>query len=159
MIRTLIFSFLLSSHPVHVSVVSVEYMQSKQAFNLYVELSREDFGKDYDFAFPGEIDEEMVAGFVPDNKQAERYITSKIQIIAGDANLPGVIDDVVMSDDKIKINMSYSCKIKVNIFTVRNSILTELYSDQTNMLIFKFNDIEEGVKLSQTVKEHTFAIK
>jgi hypothetical protein len=37
--------------------------------------------------------------------------------------------------------------------------MTGLYSDQSNMIIVRINDFEEGVKLTSDLTEQTFKIK
>ena len=37
--------------------------------------------------------------------------------------------------------------------------MTDLYADQSNMVIVKVNDFEEGVKLTSEITEQTFKIK
>jgi hypothetical protein len=159
MIRTLLFSFLLSAHPAHVSIASVEYIKAKHAFDIFIKIWEDDFIRDYKLTYNRELNRDSLNKFNLDREIAMKYINDKIQIIADNKILSGIIDNIEISDAEIKLNLSYKFKGKANTFTVRNSIMTELYQDQNNMLIFKYNEIEEGIKFTSEKKERTFKIK
>jgi hypothetical protein len=159
MIRALLFSFLLSSHPVHESIASIEYVSAKKAFDVFVKIGHDDFISDYNITFPGELPSENITGFIPNVEQALKYTDGKIGIKAGGKNLSGVIENIDDSNGEIKIYLRYSYKGNENSFTIRNSIMSDLYTDQTNMLIFKYKETEEGVKFTSDLREQTFNLK
>jgi hypothetical protein len=159
MLRVLFFSFLLSAHPVHVSLTSVVYIPAKHAFDVFVKVWEDDFIRDYKLTYTRELNIDSLNSLNLDREDAGKYINDKIQIIAGDKKLSGVIKNLDISDAEIKFNLSYKFKGDVNNFTVRNLIMTELYQDQNNMLIFKYKGIEEGIKFTSDIIEQTFTTK
>ena len=60
---------------------------------------------------------------------------------------------------KLSMNLEYDYGKKPKTITVKNLIMTDLYSDQSNMIIVKDKDFEEGVKLTSEITEQTFKIK
>ena len=144
MIRILLFLILFSAHPVHVSVSSVEYISDKKAFDVFIKIWEDDFISDYKLTFSRELNLDSINKFGLDKEIAGKYLNDKIQIIAGEKQLTGVINNIEVSDSEIKFNLTYKFKGKVNSFTVRNSLMTELYRDQDNMLIFKYGKNRRG---------------
>jgi len=57
------------------------------------------------------------------------------------------------------MNLTIYATKEVRSINVKNTILTSIYSDQTNMLIVKVNNFEEGVRLTALDTEKTFKIK
>jgi hypothetical protein len=159
MVRILLFSILFSAHPVHVSISSVEYISGTHAFNVFVKIWEDDFLSDYKHTFSRQLNLDSLNKFSLDKEIAMKYINDKIQIIAGDKKLTGNINNLEVSDAEIKFNLTYKFKGKVDSFTIRNLLMTELYQDQNNMLIFKYEGIEEGIRFTSDVKEHTFSTK
>jgi hypothetical protein len=64
-----------------------------------------------------------------------------------------------LEENEISMNMRYKAEKKTKTISVRNLIMTELYKDQSNMLIVRINDFEEGVKLTSDKPEQAFKIK
>jgi hypothetical protein len=63
-----------------------------------------------------------------------------------------------LSDNELRMNLVFGAAGKVNSITVKNLIMTSLYSDQANMIIVKVNDFEEGVRLTSLETEKRFEI-
>jgi hypothetical protein len=73
--------------------------------------------------------------------------------------LSGKLDDMNLSDNEISMNFDFLAVKKPKAFSVKNLIMTGLYSDQSNMIIVKINDLEEGFKLTPDNTEQTFNLK
>jgi hypothetical protein len=159
MIRVLFFSILLSAHPVHVSLGSAEYIQAKHAFDVYIKVWEDDFISDYKLTYSRALNIDSLINLNLLKEEIGKYVNDKVQIIAAGKKLSGIIENLDISEAGIKINLSYRFIGKANSFTVRNLIMSDLYQDQTNMLIFKYKEIEEGVKFTHEIKELTFTIK
>ena len=89
----------------------------------------------------------------------EKYLQEKIIIIVNEEQLSGKLQDMQMTDNEISMNLEFDSGEKPNTITVKNLIMTGLYTDQSNMIIVKINDFEEGVKLTSDITEKTFKIK
>lgn len=159
MVSVLFFSILLSAHPVHVSMTSIDYITENQSFNVFVKILEDDFIKDYKLTFGNEPYIDSFKNSELTKEDAEKYINSKMQILADDKKLSGVIENIEISDEEIKLNMSFKFKGKADSFTIRNLLMNDLYADQTNMLIFKYKEIEEGIKFTSDIIEQTIITK
>jgi hypothetical protein len=56
------------------------------------------------------------------------------------------------------MNLEYGFGKKPKSITVKNLIMTGLYTDQANMVIVRIREFEEGVKLNSELTEQTFKI-
>jgi hypothetical protein len=149
----------ITMHPVHVTLMSVDYSADKEGFDTYLQVYFDDFLIDYEY----------VAGTVPkfdftaDKDKAitliENYLRDRVEIGDGKRNLDFKISDLNMSDNELKMNLFFEKQGKSKVFHVRNSILTDIYKDQSNLLIFKYGSFEEGVKLTSDKVDHVFTVK
>jgi hypothetical protein len=89
----------------------------------------------------------------------ENYLSEKLLIRVNEKLLSGKLHEMKVSDNEISMNLEFKGGKKPNTIIVKNLILTDLYSDMSNMVIVKVNDFEEGVKLTSDLTEQTFNIK
>ncbi len=101
--------------------------------------------------------------YIPENSILSReimsnYLDNKFLIFVNQKQLPGEIEDMKILDGELNINLIFKSVKKPGSVTIRNLIMTRLYSDQANMMIIKINDFEEGIKFSPEKTEKTFII-
>ena len=159
MLKYLTLILWFAAHPVHVTMMSIEYAAEKDGFEAYLQVYYDDFLIDY----------ENVAGTVPEfdfDKGKEKtigliedYLKSRIEVDNNKKKLDFRISDLTMSDNELKINLFFEEPGRSKVYKVRNSILTKIYKDQTNLMIFKYDKFEEGVKLTADMTNHVFTVK
>ena len=159
MIKTFFLSIMLVTHPVHVTLLSIDYAPEVASFNVFLKIYYDDFLLD-----SGLNNEKMLtmnfSGLEPVTRDAVlKYIDDKIKIYANDQLLSGKLDNLKISDNELNMNLVYSQARRIRTLTVKNYIMTGLYKDQANMIIVRVNDFEEGVKLTSEITEQTFKIK
>jgi hypothetical protein len=159
MFKTLFFSIWFLFHPVHVTLTSIDYIPATDSFKVFVRLYFDDFLRDFKLN-GGEIQEK---DFSDTNSSyldvMEKYIGEKIIIKVNEKQLSGKLQDMKLADNEISMSLEYSTGKKPKTITVKNLIMTGLYGDQSNMIIVRVNDFEEGVKLTSDITEQTFNIK
>lgn len=159
MLKSLLLLVWFSMHPVHVSLMSMDYSENEKVIRTYLMVYFDDFKLDYTL-MTGEKEEfDFVNDIEGIKKKIELYLDEKLAVYSGKKRLNGRINDVSLSENELKMNMVYHTGGKSNVFTVRNSILTEIYKDQANLLIFRSGDFEEGVKLTSGQNEKQFVLK
>jgi hypothetical protein len=159
MIKTLFFSIWLITHPVHVSMLSLDYSAEKESFNAFLKVYFDDFLRDSGLS--GDSQKTLMFS-VNDPRVKDmiaKYVNDKVRISVNDKQLSGTVNDFNLADNELKMNLSFGSARKIKTVTVRNMILTALYNDQANMIIIKVNDFEEGIKLTTDEPEQTFRIK
>lgn len=159
MFKTLFFSIWLLFHPVHVTLTSIDYVPEMDSFKVFVRMYFDDFLRD------NKLNGKEIQNkdFSIDNSSSrdvmEKYLGEKIIIKVNEKQLSGKLRDIKLADNEISMNLEYNAGKKPKTITVKNLIMTGLYSDQSNMIIVKISDFEEGVKLTADKTEQTFKIK
>ena len=159
MLKTFILSFFIFAHPLHVSLLSVEYSEKSDVFNVFLKIYSDDFILDYRL-LTGDTEK---IDFITKKEAAEtligKYIDEKVQIFAEGNKLEGKILKLDSSDGELKMDMIFNNKKKSKNYIVKNLIMTDLYKDQSNLLIFKYGNYEEGIKLTSDKCEQNFKVK
>jgi len=159
MIKTLFFSVWLLFHPVHVTITSIDYIPEADSFKVFVRMYYDDFLLDCKLIGKEIQDSDIIDGQASSLDMVEEYIGEKIIILVNEKQLSGKLKDLYMADNEISMNLKYSSGEIPKTITVKNLLLTGLYSDQVNMIIVRINDFEEGVKLTSDLTEQTFKLK
>ena len=156
MLRILTFSILFLFHPVHVSITSIDYIHDMRAFRVYIRMYYDDFLLD---SKASTVQVSNFSGTSSSTKDlVNDYIREKIMIKADENQLIPKLMDIKLKDNEINIYLDYPTGKKPGTVSVKNLIMTSLYGDQSNMVIVKVNEFEEGVKLSSDLTERTFEI-
>jgi hypothetical protein len=158
MVRILFFSFWMFLHPVHVSLLSIDYSPDKELINVFLRVYFDDFL--LDSGIKGE--EQKNLNFSDCNSYTKevigKYVNDRIRITVDNRHVSAELGSIVLSDNELRMNLLFNSIRKVNTITVRNLIMTSLYNDQANMTIVKVNDFEEGIKFTPDETEKTFII-
>jgi hypothetical protein len=154
----LFFSFWLALHPVHVSLLSIDYAPDKELFNVFLRIYFDDFlldsgiktedQKKLDFSESNSFTKEIIGN----------YVNDKIRIIINKRQISAELENIDLSDNELRMNLFLKPIGKVNTITIKNLVMTSLYNDQANMIIVRVNDFEQGVKLTAEETEKTFEI-
>ena len=159
MIRLLVFSLWLAFHPVHVSLMSIDYEPEGKVFNMFLKIYFDDFLLDSGLEAAGgdklvfKDTDEFTRVFLTD------YVNEKVKIMVNGNPVKAEPLKMDLSDNELRMNFSFRSDLKVRSITVKNNIMTSIYSDQANMLIVKVNDCEEGARLTALENEKTFDIQ
>jgi hypothetical protein len=159
MLKSIILLFIILAHPLHVSLLSVEYSEKSDAFNVFLKLYSDDFLLDYrlltgdttkfDFVGKREIAETLMGN----------YLNERVQIFAEGKKLQGKLQSLNSSEGELKMDLIFNNIKKSKNYLVKNLIMTDLYKDQSNLLIFRYGDYEEGFKLTSEKREQNFKVK
>lgn len=78
----------------------------------------------------------------------EDYLKDRfwLSLNEGDQKLSLEIDTVMLNEDSMIIEMHSTTPGKPNSLYIYNALLTDIYPDQTNLVIFGFNNRETGMK-------------
>jgi len=159
MAKTLFFSLWFLFHPVHVTITSIDYVQEESYFKVFIRMYFDDFLLDSKL---NEFEIDNKNNFVNKEtslQQMQQYLGEKVMITANEKHLTGILEEMQLADNEISMNLKYTYAKMPETITIRNLLLTNLYSDQVNMIIIRIKDFEEGVKLTSDLTEQTFEIK
>ena len=159
MVKTLFISLWFLFHPVHVTFTSIDYLPLTDTLKVFVRLYFDDFLRDFKLN-GGDIEEKDFVNNISSYKLLmEKYIGEKIILKINEKQISGKLQDMRLADNEISMNLDYKAVKKPKMISVKNLIMTGLYNDQSNMIIVKINDFEEGFKLTSELTEQTFNIK
>ncbi|MCJ7447786.1 MAG: hypothetical protein MUO72_08840 [Bacteroidales bacterium] len=158
MLKTLILSICFVVHPVHVTLTSIDYVPKSDSFKVFVRMYYDDFLLDYRLSRGEGQSVNLSDNQIFPKNLMWQYINEKINIFVNDRQLNGQLVDLKRVDNEISMDLLYSSGKKPRTITVKNMIMTQLYSDQANMTIIRINDFEEGIKLTSEVTEQTFKL-
>jgi hypothetical protein len=160
MLKTLALSIWFIFHPVHVTLTSIDNVRGTDSLKVFVRMYYDDFLLDYRRL---DSENDSIKNISPNQLfpagLMNSYLSEKVNIIVNNKELKGKLLSLVLADNEISVNLLYRIVKKPKVITVRNMIMTGLYTDQANMTIVRINDFEEGVKLTSEKTEKTFIIK
>jgi hypothetical protein len=158
MVKLLFITLWLAAHPVHVSLLSIDYAPDKELFNVFLRIYYDDFLLDSGMS----IEDQKYLDFSVNDKFTREtlgnYINDRLRITVNNRQMSAELQDMGLSDNELRMNLVIGSVKKVNTIAVKNLIMTSLYTDQTNMTIVRVNSFEEGVRLTAAETEKTFKI-
>ena len=159
MFKTLFFSIWLLFHPVHVTLTSIDYIPEMDFFKVFIRMNFDDFLVDCKLN-SGDLQNKDFSGDDSSSRDVmEKYLGEKIILKVNEKQLSGKLKNMDLVDNEISMNLIFNTGKKPKTITVKNLIMTDLYRDQSNMIIVRVSDFEEGVKLTADKTEQTFIIK
>jgi hypothetical protein len=159
MFITLAVSIWLIIHPGHVSMTSIDYIQGTDSLKVSCRMEFEDFIKDLQTI---DDDRNLRRLF---NKQPfpsdliNQYFNSKVFIYINDKLLFGKLINSDITDNDIILELIYRSVKNPKKVTVRNMILTGWYTDQTNLMLIRVNNLENAITMTTDHFEETLIIK
>jgi hypothetical protein len=159
MLKPLFFSVFFLFHPVHVSLTSIDFNPERNSFNVFVRMYFDDFVNDCKLNGI-EIKNNTFSGINQSSKETmKKYLDENVILKVNGKLLTGKLMDMNMVDNEISMNLECKSLKKPKTLSVKNLIMTGLYNDQSNMIIVKINDFEEGAKLTKLLTEQIFILK
>jgi len=138
--------------------MSIDYVQERNIFNVFLKVYFDDMLLDSGIE---KGDQKKLVFSADDDftrKVISGYVADRVMLIVNKRQLNAQLVNMDLSDNELRLNLVFGSAGKVNSITVKNLIMTSLYSDQANMIIVKVNDFEEGVRLTSQVTEKRFEI-
>ncbi len=158
MLKILALSFWLVFHPVHVTLTSIDHVTNTDSLKVFVRMYYDDFLLDYSLSGLELPDgAEQFENTFPTDLMTD-YLDKKVNIIINNKQLTGQLLNLTLEDNEISMNLLYRSDREPRVITVKNKIMTELYSDQANMTIIRINNFEEGIMLTPLRTEETFEL-
>jgi hypothetical protein len=158
MVKLLFLSIWLALHPVHVSLLSIDYVPEAEEFDVFLRVYYDDFLLDSGISGDDQKNLSFSGNNLFTREVILKYINSRLEIIVNGRQISAELKSTDLSDNELRMNLVFGQVKNVKTVIVKNSIMTSLYSDQANMTIVKLKDFEEGVKLTSDEKEKTFRI-
>ena len=132
------------AHPLHLSITNITYENGK------LKISMKTFRDDWEVAY-FHFHSKPIDFKNPSNRKipwVEDYLNRKFKISykEGIPGLEFMIDTIQVDGDALTIEMHSTISSKPNSLYIYNALLTDIFPDQTNLVIFGFNKKETGIK-------------
>lgn len=146
MLLTILFSWLLAAHPVHVSVTSIDVNTEKDT----IFISQKMYAEDFDLLFYHLYEKTIKTTPGKDFSQNELslingYMKDAFVLESGSSRLP--LNFVRKDQDEESIWLHYTCPLPSNnikSLMLTNSLLLQLFEDQTNLVIVTYKGADTG---------------
>lgn len=145
-------------HPVHETLTSIEYVQESNELKGFIRINLEDFLTDCNHHGYVVKIEEMLARTQDAKGILENYINDKLVININKTDVRGKLDEMRINGGELDVRFSFNISSKPVTIKIINKIMTELFEDQSNMMIVKVGEFEEGLKFTSFNTEKTFII-
>jgi hypothetical protein len=141
--KILSIAILLLLHPVHVSLTGIEYDSLNRIYSVFVKVWCDDLEADMTLG-------QSAGAQIPANEvdRYYKYLTDKVLIIEDGKELEMTLVNSEIDGLEHRFNLEAKGKRSVKNITVINRIMTRLYADQSNMLLFSYKGIEDGYKFT-----------
>lgn len=139
-------------HPVHVSLTGIEYDSNSRVYSVSVRVYSDDLEADMNL---GLSTGEKIQG--DEDQRYFQYLSDRIMIIENGRTLEMKLLSAESDGPEHRFRLeAYGVKRVTNVRVV-NRIMTRLYDDQANMLLFSFGQTEEGYRftVADTLRDYT----
>jgi hypothetical protein len=159
MIKIFLLSFWAFTQTSHVSFMSAECFPDKGVIKVFLKMSHEDFIYDYRFIINDDQNFDSSGKIDTTEIQVCNYLNNRVKIFAGDKLLKGQLVKIESANGEVDMSLLYPYNKRTKNFKVVNTFLNDLNKDPATLLIFKYKDIEEDIKLTQEKTEQVFLVK
>ena len=146
----------IHAHPVHVSIINMDIDDINNKVNLSVKLFYDDFQAVINHLYNTDIDFEKTDSLEDEQRDAVlKYISTNLllQTCTGDSvNL--VYSSLEKQDNTIMLYFFGNYTKSVTEIIMRNSLMLDFFLDQKNMVIYHYEQQEEGIIFDRNTIEH-----
>jgi len=146
--------FCLLLHPVHVTITGMEYDPASNIISMFVKVYSDDMERDMKKG-------DSVTGkpFEAGKDGYSRWLSDRIRLSADGHPLELKLKEVTVDGLEHKFTLEAKSRRRASNISVMNTLHIRLYNDQSNMVMFKYNDVEEGIKMTCDDTLRVFRVK
>jgi hypothetical protein len=138
-------------HPIHISVCNLELNDTENVISL--KLFKDDFAlvlkNNYQVDIPMEKADDTI-----NSQVISRYVNSCLQIGVSNGNNLGLnYTHSEINDDAIWIYFQVEKLNKISRLRIKNTLMMDLWDDQTNLMIIAQNGVEKGYRFNRNQVE------
>ena len=147
---------LLVFHPVHISVTNMEYNKGETVFLVSFKVFTDDFETNIERKYGVNLNLGKEDELENASEYFSRYFRESFSfIVNGEELKEPVYLEKKMDDISVWLYYKYPTSGNVEEVGIKNAIMLDIFRDQSNLLIFKYNDFEEGF-VGQQENFHNF---
>ena len=159
MFRILILNIFLSIHPVHVTLITVNQVQDNDTLKLFFRMYFDDFKRDYKL-YNHQVKPDASVDTINFSKtELNEFFNDRVSVSVNRKPITGKLTDVSINSYEICLNLFYLAGKNPKEFSIRNTVLTRIFSDQANMVYLNINKYEGALKLTVEKPEGSVSLK
>lgn len=143
-------------HPVHVSVMNMEYIEDEKSFSISIKTFKDDMEIAIYHRYGKIVNLSEIGQRATGNAFIEKYLLETIEIKYDENIIAPTIEEIIYNDDGIHVKLKSKANNNLDKISVLNTLLMDIYMDQTNLVIISYKNKEKGYKLD--VKNNSFEI-
>jgi len=145
------------AHPLHLSITNITYE------NGMLKVSMKTFRNDWETAYFHYHSEviDLTDPVQRENPWFQRTLKEGFSISPGKAVQPLTlkVDTILLNEDSMTIEMHAAVPGEPKSLYIYNALLTDIYPDQTNLVIFGYKNRETGIKFDVKKSEEVVLLK
>ena len=156
------FNFSERFHPVHFSVINMEYNDKTEAFDISIKLFTDDFEKIINKNDNVVLNLGKENQLKDCNKFIDKYIKKNFVIVFDKkaVSKKSELQKFTVNENDKAIWIYYTLKSKKpRKVLIRNTLMNDLYNDQKNLFIFTVKDFQEAKKFEKSDTDLQFVVK
>ncbi len=144
-ILNILFIFNTILHPIHNSVTNIEYFQKQKEFKITVKLYKDDFKtiiyKNYKYV----LDPEQIPPADSSSFYMTDYVKRNLVFIVGKKGYNKFkLQSAKVNFEALWLTFTLPFNKKPKSIMLHNSLMNDMFADQSNLVIFSFTGNEEG---------------
>lgn len=140
--------FAFASHPLHVSLTSIEYSPNAKMLKIAVKVNTEDFEVAMAHNYEIMLNLNKKNELKDCDKYINNYFVKALQIILNDKDkLSLTLSRKETEEESTWLYFDIPCNEQPHKITIKNALLLDTFMEQTNMVILTLNGKEKGFKL------------
>lgn len=141
-------------HPVHVSLTGIDFDSANRMYTVFVKVYSDDLESDMRLS-PG-----CASGpFSSPDEWYGNYLCDRVVISEDGKKLELKLKATESDGLEHRFTLEAKGGRRVKTVAVVNRIMTRLYDDQANMVLFRFDDTEEGYKFTSSDTLRNYFVK
>ncbi len=152
--KTIALTVLLLVHPVHVSLTGIDYDAVNRIWSVFVKVWSDDLEADMNL---GMGNGRQITGTA--EERYLMYLSDRVMISEDGEPVKMELVSGTVDGLEHRFNLQAKGKKGVRSVTVINRLMTRLYEDQANMLLFSYDGVEEGYRFTVTDTMKSYLVK
>ncbi len=149
----------LEAHPVHVALTSIEYNGANRQFDVSFKIFWDDLERVIAAKYKTDVKIGNNTETPKEKEYLERYIRENFKFVVNDRDtLAPVYEGKKISEKAVWLSFHMPCREEVKKVYVYNTVMMDMFGDQTDLLIFKYGKLEKGISLNVNNFEATFDV-
>jgi hypothetical protein len=160
MLKILVLPILIHFQQMPVTFTGIDYIPAGDSVKVSIRYNYDLFLRDYQQTINDDLDLNVLRSYRPfPSDLINNYINSKVHIFGNKKLLVGKLLENGTDGNDIRLVLLYRPEKKLRSITIRNTILTGLFSDVENLTILKMNNIEKEIIFTSSHNEETIPLK